>query len=354
MLSSNIQIYLKTTETCNLNCKHCFTSGSNGAKIFFHPAKTINFMHRLKRDQPQLKGVRIMFHGGEPMLAPIASMRELHKYTKDLFDDTSYGMQTNLVYPLTDDKRQFMYDVLLEHGFGTSWDYDIRFTNPKHLKMYEDNSKELNFGDGHRTTMIVSMTKRLIQNKEPIEIMEYAHSLGYSFILFERITSDGNAKQNSDIIPTNEEQDAWMHKMWKQVIEHRTYEWIGNMLVSEIATALHNRQHTGNRCRNCEQSLLTINADGTISGCPNTAPVDYWGHIDHNIRDMLASKKRLEIISCEAQRDPRCYACPAFEVCNGDCHQLSWDGDICAAPKSIWKEELKNPDYDTYKKLILR
>ena len=26
-------VYLKTTETCQLNCKHCFTNGINGRKI---------------------------------------------------------------------------------------------------------------------------------------------------------------------------------------------------------------------------------------------------------------------------------------------------------------------------------
>lgn len=354
MLSKNIQIYLKTTETCQLDCKHCFTSGSKGKRIFFNPDKTLNFFHRLKRDAPHVNSARIMFHGGEPMLAPLDHMRDIHKHTLNLFPDTSYGIQTNLVYKLDDARRQFFYDLFLEHGFGTSWDYDIRFQNKKQIELYEHNSKELNFGDGHRTTMIISITKNLINYKSPIEIMEYAASLGYSFILFERITSDGNAKINSDMIPSNEEADAWIYDMWRQCLKYRSYEWIGNMLMSEVAKAIVYRNHSGNRCRDCEQSLLTINADGTIAGCPNTAPVDYWGHIDHNIKDMLMSKKRLEIIGCETQRDPRCYTCPAFEICNGDCHQLSWDGDICAAPKSIWKEALNNPDYDLYKNLILQ
>ena len=354
IISSNIQVYLKTTETCNLNCKHCFTSGSQGAKIFFDPNKTINFFYRLKRDLPNLNGVRIMFHGGEPMLAPLKDMYDVYESTKDLFPDTSFGLQTNLVYTLTNARRQFFYDVLLEHGFGSSWDYDIRFANPQQLQLYEHNSKILNFEDGHRSTMIVSITKKLIENKEPIEIMEYAKSLGYSYILFERITVDGNAKKNSDIIPSNTDQDAWLLKMWNQCIEQKTYEWIGNMLMSEFATAVVNRQHTANRCRDCEQSLITINANGSIAGCPNSAPIDYWGHIDNNIKDMLSSEKRLEIIGCETQRDPRCYTCPAFEVCNGDCHQLSWDGDVCPAPKSIWKKALVDKDYDTYKQLILR
>ena len=353
MLTRNVQVYLKTTETCNLDCKHCFTSGSNGAKVFFNPNKTLNFLHRLARDVPHLESLRIMFHGGEPMLAPLKDMREVHRYTQDLVKDVSYGMQTNLVYPLTDKRREFFKDVLYRDGWGSSWDYDIRFKTKKHLEMYEQNSRILNLEDGHMTTMIISITKGLIANMEPIQVMEYARDLGYKYILFERITSDGNAKKNSDIIPSNAEQDAYMKKMWDQCLEFKTYEWIGNMLMSEFAKALVNNQHTANRCRNCEQSLITINATGTISGCPNTAPIDYWGHIDHNIKDMLQSKKRLKTIACEVQRDERCYTCPAFSVCNGDCHQLSWDDDYCPAPKKIWTTALKEQDYDTYKKLIL-
>jgi MoaA/NifB/PqqE/SkfB family radical SAM enzyme len=40
----NWMFYLKTTETCQLNCKHCFTSGINGKKIYFDPFKTIDFV----------------------------------------------------------------------------------------------------------------------------------------------------------------------------------------------------------------------------------------------------------------------------------------------------------------------
>ena len=32
----------KTTETCNLNCKHCFTSGINGPKVYWNTNKIIN------------------------------------------------------------------------------------------------------------------------------------------------------------------------------------------------------------------------------------------------------------------------------------------------------------------------
>ncbi len=366
ILSPNINVYLKTTETCNLNCAHCFTSGSNGKKIFFSPDKVISFFKKLKVECPWVSDVRFMFHGGEPFLAPINDLYKTYYGLKDIFKNTSFALQTNLVFPLTDDKRKFLKEVMLDYGFGTSWDYDIRFGSnassshssslrEKHIKLWEDNVRSL-VADGHYLTMIVSMTKKLLIEKEPIEVINYAENLGFKNILFERITSDGNAKNNSEIIPQNYLQDAWLHKMFNQTIESKAYERIGNMLVSELAEAFVNHNHTGNRCRSCEQSLLTINADGTIGGCPNSAPVDFWGHIDWSIDESLRSKKRLSLMSCERfERNPLCYSCPAYEYCNSDCNKLAWDENetYCPAPKKIWHQMMADKDLGTYRKLIL-
>jgi sulfatase maturation enzyme AslB (radical SAM superfamily) len=259
-----------------------------------------------------------MFHGGEPFLAPVADLYRVHEGLLKIFSTAKFAAQTNLVYELTEEKRSFMKSVLLKHGFGTSWDYDIRFESNgkgsdlqrKHLDLWENNVRSL-VEDGHCLTMIVSITRRLIEEKEPLEIINYAHKLGFKHILFERITSDGNAKMNSDIIPSNAQQDQWLHKMFHQTIELQTYNYIGNMLLAEPAKAYVNHLHVGNRCRTCDQSLLIIKADGTIAGCPNTGPVAFWGNIDWDIKASFLSEKRLRTISCEIGENPLCYTCPA-------------------------------------------
>lgn len=367
ILAPAISVYLKTTETCNLNCQHCFTSGSRGAKIFFSPKKVIDFFQRLKDQCPWIHQVRFMFHGGEPLLAPIEDLYSAYNGLKSIFPHTRFAMQTNLVFELTEARRKFFKEVLFDDGFGTSWDYDIRFgssaqntvqfeeVRQRHIELWEKNVRTL-VSDGHYMTMIVSITKKLIEEKEPIEIINYAHSLGFKHILFERITSDGNAKINSDVMPANALQDKWLHLMFQQTIQYKTYEYIGNMLMSELAEAYVNHLHVGNRCRTCEKSLLTINADGTIAGCPNTGPVAHWGHIDWEIEKSFRSEKRLQTISCEiAERNPLCYTCPAFEFCNSDCNKLAWDENntYCAAPKKIWKQMMAENDIETYKKLLL-
>lgn len=367
-LASDIVVYLKTADTCNLNCSHCFTSGSAGAKVFFNPQKTINFFRALSQDAPQVKSVKFLFHGGEPLLAPVDDLYDFYNGVKDLFETTRFGMQTNLVFPLTEKIRGFMKHALYEDGFGTSWDYDIRFgstvkshqkkeaVKKKQISIWEENVETLARSDNHYMTMIVCITKSLINEKEPIEIINYAHGLGFKHILFERITTDGHAVENSEIIPSNREQDAWLYLMFKQSIEHKTYEYIGNMLLSEIMEGFLNMNHVGNRCRGCEEKLLTINASGTISGCPNTATDKPWGHIDWTIQKNLNSKLREKRISCERfDRNPICYGCEAFSYCNSDCYQLAWDEgeSCCPAPKKIWTELIKNNDRETYKKLVI-
>lgn len=366
-LTSNPIFYIKTTETCNLNCKHCFTSGSLGKKIFFNPQKTIDFFRRLLVSNPQIRQAKFLLHGGEPLLAKISLIEEFCDEIIKLYPQSSFAMQTNLVFPLTAEKRQFMQKYLYNSGFGTSWDYDIRFgstsNHPENfeqlknfqLKTWEQNVKTLIGEDNHFMTMIVSITKKLIQEKEPIEILQYAKSLGFQNILFERITSDGNAKLNSDIIPSNEEQDTWLYKMFKQTFEYKSYKYIFNMFLSEIAQGYLNHGHVGNRCRNCEQKILTINADGSIGGCPNTAPTGYWGHIDWPVSESLTSAKRLDTIACERfERNVLCYTCDALPYCNSDCHQLAWDQDnsYCPAPKKIWKEMMQENNVEKYKLLL--
>lgn len=368
LISPSISIYLKTTETCNLNCSHCFTSGNKGAKIYFNPGKVVSFFKRLKYKCPWVNSARFMFHGGEPMLAPLDDLYAAYNGLQGIFPITRFGMQTNLVYELTPERRKFMSEVLMDDGFGTSWDYDIRFGSTtrndesyqtvrnRHIELWEKNVRTL-VEDGHYLTMIVSITRKLIEDKEPIEIINYAHSLGFKHILFERITDDGNAKNNDLIRPSNADQDYWLWKMLNQSIEHKTYSYIGNMLLAELVEGYVNHLHVGNRCRTCEQSLLTINADGTIAGCPNTAPVDHWGHIDWEIEKSFRSTKRLTAISCEvAERNSLCYSCPAFEYCNSDCNKLSWDQDntYCAAPKLIWKQMMRENDLSTYRKFIFK
>jgi len=360
IISKDVLVYVKSTETCNLNCSHCFTSGSNGAKIFFNPVKTVNFLKKLTTEQ-SLNSLRLIYHGGEPLLAPVKDLYYFYNNTKDLASHVEYGIQTNLVFPLTADKMDFLNDVIKPYGLGTSWDHDIRFGSnspgdaqlkSKQLNLWENNVKKLVDQD-HTITLMVSLSKNLIQDLEPKEIVEYASKLGIKYILFERITSDGNTLDNLGILPKNKDIDNWLFKMFVQTMEFELYLKIGNMFLNEIAHTFIRRVHIANRCRNCEQSLITINADGTLSGCPNSAPKDTWGNIDQDLNSLLRSSCRVNAICSEMKRNEVCINCPVSSICNGDCYKLPWEGDVCAAPKTLMKFLKDNPNKYDLNKLIL-
>ena len=75
---NNILVYLKTTETCNLNCKHCFTNGTNGAKIYWDTNLVIDWITRLHKHTPDLDSIHFEFHGGEPFLVPVLEMQKVY------------------------------------------------------------------------------------------------------------------------------------------------------------------------------------------------------------------------------------------------------------------------------------
>lgn len=349
LIPQELMIYLKTTETCQLNCKHCFTNGINGRKIYFDPDAVIDWFTRLHKFQPNLRAGSVAFHGGEPFLAPIEDIRKVWATCKDLWPNVWWSTTTNLVYKLTPEIREFMKEAFTR-GIATSWDKGIRFDNQKQEDLWKENVKTLR-ADGHTITLMVSLNKQ-ITDMDPHEFIKMIADLDIEYLHLERITANGNAVLNSDIMPSNVELDRWLLKLWHATIETKAYEKFTNLFFDGVLSSYMNKTHSGCRCRSCEQKIFTLNADGTIGGCPNSAVNTTFGALSDSIESLLTSHGRVENIVCEAQRDPRCYSCEVFDTCNGDCHQLAWQGDVCAAPKSLMKELEEKNETEVYKKVL--
>jgi radical SAM protein with 4Fe4S-binding SPASM domain len=321
-------VYVKTTETCNLNCAHCFTSGINGRKIYFDADKTAKWCNELDDGSNR---IHFEYHGGEPLLAPMKDLWHFYNVTKDHWGDKcTHGITTNLTYKLTDERIEFL-KILDSGSIGTSWDPNIRFANEKQRKLWEDNVKLL-VAEGCYIQCFISVSKDVVA-MDPLEIADYMYSLGIGTISYERLTHDGNATINTEIFPHNSELDAFWMKMHETTKDHP----IENNFLNSVYDKFSKGQFfNGTFCRDCEQKIHTINADGTVAGCPNTAPTQWYGDISMPAKEVRLSPKRMEIISCETHdRDPRCYDCPVFIYCHSDCHQLQWMEDVCPAPKTL-------------------
>jgi len=337
-LGNDLLFYIKTTETCNLNCDHCFTNGKNGRKIYFHPESIADWCNRVKQYQPNANA-HFEYHGGEPFLAPIEDMWKFYNLTQEHWPNATYGITTNLVHKLTPAKLEFIEKVL-DNRIGTSWDPEIRFENQKQIDLFESNIKLL-LDRGCTIKLFVSLTRDCV-NIEPIKLLEYVKGLGVQEMDIERVTSNGLATKNLSVFPSNVEMQEWFLKMHEQMIEYNARHWFHNGFMENVYAKFEKGfTKAGTFCRDCEQKLFTINADGTIAGCPNSAPTDAWGHVMDDVATSLNAPKRCGIIAEELARDPRCYDCPVYKYCGGDCHQLAWEGDICPAPKLLMKELAK-------------
>lgn len=335
MIQDGLLFYIKTTETCNLNCAHCFTNGKNGRKIYFDPVKVAAWINQIKIYNPN-SSAHFEFHGGEPFLAPIEDMWKFYDLTKDVWPAASYGITTNLVHKLTDKKLEFM-DKVLNKRIGTSWDPKIRFDNEKQRELFESNIRTL-LDRGYTIKLFVSLTRDVVSN-EPIKLLKYVKSLGVQEMSMERVTSNGYAKKNLFVFPSNSELQEFFLKMHQQSEEYGARDWFQNEFMETVYSKFEQGDtKQGTFCRDCEQKLFTINADGTIAGCPNSAPEDHYATLDDSIENVIFAPKRCAIMAKELARDPRCFECPVFNYCGSDCHQLEWEGDVCPAPKKLMLE----------------
>ena len=337
----NWLMYLKTTETCQLNCAHCFTSGRSGQKIYWNTDKLVDWIHRFRKEKPAPHdSIHMEFHGGEPFLVPVGQMRKVYDACDGLWDQMSWGATTNLVFKLKDEHKEFIKGPL-GNRLGTSWDRKIRFENSAQYNLWHKNVKTL-LAEGVTIRLFISLTKDTLA-KDPITLLRWCRRLGVQEVSLERLTNNGSARKASEIFPSNAELDSYFLKMHIQSEEHGARDWFENDFLENVYAKFEKTMTTcGTFCRDCEQKLFTINGDGTIAGCPNSAPEQAFGSLDDSIDILLKSPKRIRTILEEKMRNPLCLECPVSRFCGGDCHQLGWDGDICGAPKSLMIELAKH------------
>lgn len=324
-------IFFKTYSGCQLNCDHCMTNGKNGGNTVFNLEKSLDWFKRFDEYLPKTTRIHLDFFGGEPMLAPVEDLMVVRDFLRSLDREITLGMTTNLVYKLTDKKEEFIRSL---DSVGTSWDPDIRFENHKQYQLWKENSIYLNNTLTNKMKINVSLSRTVLETN-PADLLLFFIQMGFTTIAFDRITTDGLAIIN-DVIPSNKLVSNWYMRLHYETERRGLRELINNIALEDVYAKFENGyMDRGTFLRKCEQTIFTINSDGSISGCPNAALTKRYATIDDSMESLFYKPKRIEIISEESIRNENCYSCEIFDLCGSDCHLLAWNGNVCPAPKKL-------------------
>lgn len=328
-MSTHKVIYVKTTGTCNLNCQHCFTNGKNGDKTQFDPEVTAQWVSDFMSKYPADTQYHMEFHGGEPFLVPLEKLIRFADHFVDL-PNVTMGANSNLTFKITEDHIGFI-DKYLRGYVGTSWDHWIRWSNAKQKALWESNLTLLK-SRGIGIGLKASVSKQLVDMTADW-FLDQMGALSIDDVSLERLTVDGNAKVNREVFPDNEDQDNWYLALYKRYKERNPTFKIKTLDIIEqkLKTGM---VKVDTNCRNCEQNLVTINSDGSLSGCPNAAPRLIHAKMDEGVDAFISSDGRIEQIARELTWGNTCLSCDVFDLCGGDCHRLPWQDGRCGGLKN--------------------
>lgn len=304
-------IYVIPTNKCNLTCKHCYHSIVDDTTTIDQSVLTGDVVEWIKRFRSTHDDVAVIIHGGEPGLYPPSTLCE--------FADKIHHAQcrlmitTNLVYRITDDHIK-LFDMIDDHVIQTSWDYQIRFANDRQLLLWESNVAML-VDHGLIVQPTVTVTRQLVNDIDPVDLMRYLMLNRCRRINFERLTNTGRAA-GGIYRPSNIDCDRWLTEAYKV---YKSTDWFDDIpLFSAIEDSIFNNELIGCRARKCTETVYTINPDLSIGSCPNTCNLTF-ANVNNNTID---NNKRIIVINEERKQSTECLSCDIYRYCNRDCFQL--------------------------------
>ena len=304
-----MNIYIKTTEQCNLHCLHCYTPAVN-KQIDFD--RLDYFLSTINTNENDF----FILHGGEPLMGDIKKTISLVKK----YNNVNWRITTNLTCELTEEKIDLLKRM---KQVRTSFDIKIRFKNIKNLLRWIRNIKKLS-SMNIDLWLNICLSDYVLQ-KDPIKICDLCKKLKIKTLSFERITRSGRG-EFANFIPSYSKIDDWLCSFFYEYKNYMQYFRCAEFDNIVAGIVQNNKVYRGAEC--CKNTI-TINADGTIGECPDSANNKILGTYNNDIYSILNKKE-----SCKIKNT--CLACNLFTLCHGSC-KAYWGLNECPYPKKLSK-----------------
>ena len=289
------------------------------------------YVKAIKKNINPRKGV-FYLHGGETFLASISYLREACEIIRSefKFPDFLIVPQTNLLCKITDETLKFLLDYC-HNQVGVSWDADIRFATTTQEETFFKNLRFLI--DNHRSAYI-SITQQVhLLKRDPIELARKFD--GANAIDFELLSPFSPEVKKLKV--NNEEWSNWYLKLVEYYLANNT-GWSLPTVDLFVKSIMDGEVHDC-KCRCCDRRTLTLNTNGTVGLCPDTAyfdPVTDVSRLNDEHWDTFTKLSQSQILRRFDTTEPSCYTCDHFDVCGGHCEKELFDeSDECPMSKKV-------------------
>jgi uncharacterized protein len=346
-------IIFRPTNDCNLRCKYCYDAASHVNSC----SKTIKEANKkFEKEYDQLlkdfdliyedkDHLKLIFHGGEPLLIKPSNIDRLCTDLSNNFDDISYSIQTNGT--LINDET---IDVFKKHDFKVGLSLDG--CNE------QQNCQRIFPGGKNSFDAVMSKIKLLKDNDVRLGIImsiakqhEGCEQEIYDFIANNDLKVNirpvfGDSTVDKSTIMTPEEYatffnnmfDLWFNDEKERVDTNQVtelYDVLKDVLVDNY------RKRSCSTSGNCFKNFISLDVDSNLYACNRLYgdPRFYYGNLKkdsiHNIR---LNYENLANIRNNLIEGGSCALCDLHDKCHGGCpaEAIRVYGDI-GAPSPICK-----------------
>lgn len=349
-------VILKPTLNCNLRCRYCYLRDSSKIGKAFDADFAKSILRQVKENFSKDRKIKILWHGGEPLLWGIDNFKEILTYIDKEFCDKEYkiSIQTNLTL-INDD----FIKLFKKHHVNVSLSLD----GPKDI---HDSQRQTANGQGTFDAVLKKIklcqsaglklgcitvgTQRHIGRIA--ELYELMSKLGIDF-KFNPIFKGGEAQNHIDELGITPAEYASMVMELFDLWFYDSRSKISNSMFSDIASSIISKK----RCthcflsRNCQDNVIAVAPSGDVVPCGRFCDEELIKYSYGNLHSeplgtirarikTMATHKRSEYIA-----NSDCHNCRYYGICFGGCMYDGYleSGDftsktfLCSAYKRIFK-----------------
>ena len=325
--NNDLVLILKNAGTsCNIGCKYCAEARKKYVRHSCSSIVTMEDVDKLIDLTRDVDNVTVLFHGGEPLLLPIAYYDEIISKWREQRSDVYFGFQTNATL-INDEWLSFFDQYRDVCGISISLDGDEisnsnRVTKEGHSTFQDVINSLIKLNDKHLNTgMISTLTKSSLERERELfsVIKQFPNIRFLKLNPCYDMWSDGSIPEWS-ILPS--EYAKFVINFFEILYRNR---YLGKINVEPILSIVKSIEGLNNSfCNFCDNKcnhFLSVYPEGKIIGCDNFSLEDGLYPNLYSVDSItgLLNNKPQPLFSQLDELQERCSYCNYQQVCHGGC-----------------------------------